>query len=95
MTAFSVGNSYELVKRAVEFRDPERVPIQFFSPRHSDIAFALIPDRRGWHGMGMCGEDEWGCTWTTVDRSMGRVTKHPLSRWEDLRRLLLAALHRL
>ncbi len=84
MGALSTDNSYDLVKQALEFRDPERVPVQFFSPRHSDIALALIPDRRGWHGMGMSGEDEWGCGWTSVDRTMGRVTKHPLSRWEEL-----------
>ena len=84
MTVLSAGNSHDLVKRTLEFRGPERVPIHFFPPRHSDIALALLPDSRGWHGMGMCGEDEWGCTWTTVDRTMGRVTEHPLSRWEEL-----------
>jgi uroporphyrinogen decarboxylase len=84
MAALSTDNSHDLVKRALEFRRPERVPVHFFAPRHSDIALALIPDRRGWHGMGMSGEDEWGCTWTTVDRTMGRVTQHPLSRWDQL-----------
>jgi hypothetical protein len=38
MGALSTDNSYDLVKQALEFRDPERVPVQFFSPRHSDIA---------------------------------------------------------
>ncbi len=84
MTVLPTGNSCELVKHALEFRGPERVPIHFFPPRHSDIAFALIPDRRGWHGMGMSGEDEWGCGWTSLNRTMGRVTQHPLSRWEQL-----------
>jgi len=84
MTALSTGNSCDLVKRALEFGGPERVPVHFFPPRHSDIAFAYIPDSRGWHSLGMCGEDEWGCGWTTVNRTMGRVTKHPLSRWEEL-----------
>ena len=78
--------SYEVVRRAIEFDHPERLPVRFdLLPDVTDIR--MIP----WNQIGT-GErehsrtvDEWGCTWERIGTSnMGQVKEHPLADWAAL-----------
>jgi uroporphyrinogen decarboxylase len=69
--------------RAVEFRWPERLPLQFPSMDLDDTHAV------GWNQIGTgdhtCREtrDEWGCLWVRSEtRNMGQVKGHPLEDWE-------------
>ena len=74
--------SYEVVKRAIHFQCPDRLPLQFASLNLDDVAFV---------GMRQIGTgdhtqretvDEWGCTWARTEMSnMGQVKGHPLEDW--------------
>jgi uroporphyrinogen decarboxylase len=80
-------SSYEVVRRAIEFQKPDRLPVQFEELGISDVF--KVP----WNQIGV-GDmrlkettDEWGCGWTRTDiKNMGQVTKHPLSDWKALDR---------
>lgn len=84
-------NSYEIVKRAIEFNSPERVPI---------VSFKMDPDSDnclidyGTSGSGAklweplrIVKDEWGCVWerTTEQDNMGQVKEHPLKDWKAMK----------
>ena len=75
-------NSFEIVKRAIEFNYPERLPCEFsvmgFSDTHSV----------NWNQIGVGDKskketyDEWGCLWTRTEQAnMGQVKGHPLPDW--------------
>ena len=80
--------SREIVRRAIEFDYPPRLP--FF--QHE---IAALPDdvcdiwemdraQRGWF-FDNPAEDDWGCGWQrTEQRNMGQVTRHPLADWSAL-----------
>ncbi len=79
-------DSVELVKRAIEFKKPERVPIDFLPPRDSDfryifsaISAPLFGEKTG------VEKDEWGCTWKSVDATMGAFVGFPLEKWENIK----------
>jgi len=77
-------NSQNLVVRAIDFDGPARVPMFFPSLDEVDmIHIQLFPDLEGWD-LGRGGKDEWGCIWSTVDKTMGRPEVHPLSSWKKL-----------
>ena len=79
-------NGRELVRRAVLFEGPERVPRDLPEPWGSDFFHIGIgPDPR-WRPR-VEGEDEWGCIWKKVsvdDRTMGQVKFHPLDDYSKL-----------
>jgi hypothetical protein len=75
----------ERVKRAIEFKTPDRLPMEFGAYGISDTAGF------GWNqtGTGDRGKretlDEWGCTWTRSEvENMGLVTGNPLDDWDKL-----------
>lgn len=79
-------NSYETVKRAIEFNSPERLPCDFSSLGFSDIRYI------DWNMIGTGDHakketyDGWGCLWVRADATtMGQVKGHPLSDWNLLK----------
>ncbi len=78
--------SYEVVKRALHFEKPDRLPLKFSVFGHSDFADA------GWNQIGTGDRtkrntlDEWGCTWSRSEvNNMGLVTGNPLNDWANLK----------
>lgn len=80
--------SYEVVRRAIEFQRPERIPIMFDSLGMDDTRWVGVDVGKGWTPIAL-GADEWGCVWTTPPEgsgitNMGQVTGHPLRSLDDL-----------
>jgi hypothetical protein len=80
--------SREIVKRAIEFRTPSRLP--FFQHEvpsvPDDVCDCWEMDRakRGWF-FDHVAEDDWGCGWAVTDeKNMGQVVHHPLEDWTKL-----------
>jgi uroporphyrinogen decarboxylase len=78
--------SKELVKRAVTFQDPERIPVVFpYDFDVSDVVGVEVvdnfmgPDRK---------RSEWGFVWEHFDNdlTMGQVKAPPIREWADLDR---------
>ena len=75
-------SSYEVVRRAIEFEHPERLPLRFEALGLTDVHD--VP----WNQIGTGDKtkrqttDEWGCLWvrSNVD-NMGQVKGHPLADW--------------
>ena len=81
--------SREIVRRAIEFRYPPRLP--FFQHQVADVpddvcdCWEMDRSRRGWF-FDHAAEDDWGCDWeVTETKNMGQVTGHPLAEWDALR----------
>ncbi|HOD50438.1 MAG TPA: uroporphyrinogen decarboxylase family protein [Candidatus Hydrogenedentes bacterium] len=75
-------SSYEVVRRAIEFDQPDRLPVRFDWLGITDVR--SVP----WNqiGTGNIAEkhsvDEWGCGWERSDMpNMGQVKGHPLADW--------------
>jgi hypothetical protein len=77
-------SSYEVVRRAIEFEGPERLPVRF--------AALGVDDTHSIGGFFGTGDpalpesvDEWGCVWTRTEvANMGQVKGHPLAEWDAL-----------
>jgi hypothetical protein len=84
--------SHEVVCRAIEFRRPERLPVQFEALGMNDFHHVK------WNQIGVGDKkfatsiDEWGCVWQRSEvANMGQVKGHPLAernsvdsfRWPD------------
>ncbi len=74
--------SYEIVRRAIEFGRPERLPIRFGELGVDDTYWVNVTAARGWQPR-QAGEDEWGCFWQKPPEgsgisNMGQPTGHPL-----------------
>lgn len=85
-------SSYEIVRRAIEFDEPERVPYNFDSNRTPEID-EKYGDDLIWVFVGPApdfepsnpGENELGIISQTLDdRVMGISKSHPLDEWEKL-----------
>jgi len=77
--------SFEVIRRAVEFDTPDRLPLMFDSLNLSDVQDV------NWNQIGTGDHskretlDEWGCTWVRTEaRNMGQVKGHPLEDWRAL-----------
>jgi hypothetical protein len=85
-------SSYEVVRRAVEFEKPARLPVKFEALGVNDFHNVK------WNQIGVGDKtlstsvDEWGCTWMrSAVANMGQVKGHPLAdrnalasfRWPD------------
>jgi hypothetical protein len=77
--------SYEVVRRAVEFQVPDRLPLRM------DIFGCNDVHTVGWNQIGVGDKslyetvDEWGCTWVRSEmKNMGQVKGHPLESWKAL-----------
>jgi len=83
--------SREIVRRAIEFRSPPRLPFW----QHWNHKMPGFPDdvhniwemdraKAGWF-FDTPGMDDWGCGWsTTEEKNMGQVTDCPLADWAAL-----------
>ncbi|UCF98343.1 MAG: hypothetical protein JSV89_02125 [Spirochaetaceae bacterium] len=84
---------YEVVRKAIEFDAPERLPVRFDELGISDIHFLGWNQFRPYESSySETADDEWGCVWTrTSVKNMGQVKGHPLAeigaidhyRWPD------------
>ena len=86
-----VMESREIVRRAIEFERPERLPFW----QHWNHKMPGFPDdvhniwemdraEAGWF-FDRPGVDDWGCGWSTTElRNIGQVTAHPLADWSNL-----------
>ncbi|MCL1794464.1 MAG: hypothetical protein FWG34_11415 [Oscillospiraceae bacterium] len=76
--------SKEVVKNAVEFNTPDRMPTTWRRTGGGDV---------GWLSWNQTGTgdnrlkntfDEWGCGWERTDvPNMGQITYHPLENWDN------------
>jgi uroporphyrinogen decarboxylase len=80
-------SSYEVVRRAIEFERPDRLPVRFETLGLSDVHAV------GWNQIGTGDRekhetvDEWGCVWRRTEaENMGQVKGHPLADWRALDR---------
>ncbi len=75
--------SYEIVRRAIEFDRPERLPIQMGALGIDDTCGMGIGPAEGWQPIAP-GADEWGCVWERPPvgsgiTNMGQPKGHPLT----------------
>jgi hypothetical protein len=75
----------EVVKAAIDFTKPDRLPVMFDCYGNSDRRYL------GWNQQGTGDHrrkityDEWGCGWQRTDvKNMGQITVHPINEWRDL-----------
>lgn len=77
--------SKEIIKAAIYFKTPSRLPVMFDAYGISDV------HNVNWNQIGTGDStkkhtiDEWGCGWERSDvQNMGLVTGHPLAHWSNL-----------
>jgi uroporphyrinogen decarboxylase len=78
--------SKELVKRAVTFKDPERIPVVYpYDFEASDVVGVEVVDN--FQGLDK-RHSEWGFTWEHFDNdlTMGQVKEPLIKEWPDLDR---------
>lgn len=72
----------EIVRRTIEFENPERLAMDFKPPHTRDFAYAGMAasvDKRPRSGI-----DEWGAVWENIGVcNLGEVKKFPLEDWKD------------
>jgi len=77
----------EIVYRAIEHRNPPRLPINYCNRDFEDSdaigvgygpARDFIPREPG--------DTEWGFVWSVLDKTMGQPKTHPLADWEAIGR---------
>lgn len=81
-------NSYEVVKAAINFECPDRLPIEASSQGFSDTVdiYANKISRLGCAPGQTQSYDAWGCLWVRTDKEpTGQIKGHPLEEdWEAL-----------
>jgi len=86
-----VMSSYEVVRRAIEFERPDRLPLRFealgLNDTHDVRWNQIVP----WDAADKTrpaprqNTDEWGCIWVRTEMdNMGQVKGHPLADWGAL-----------
>ena len=76
----------EVVRRAVRFEGPDRLPRSLPEDYGSDFAWVGMSPSPDWRPGS--GRDEWGALWTNIGIShMGEVKEFPLRSWRDLDKL--------
>lgn len=82
--------SEEIVRRAIEFCTPPRLP--FYQSDLPDVPSDVWEIREmdrakaGWF-FDAPGWDDWGCRWTVSEvKNMGQVVEHPLADWASFQR---------
>lgn len=81
------SSSREIVRRAIEFEDPPRIPYYFlFHPSASDIVIVAPreaspegPREARGAAIGRTYVDRWGVKYETTGRAFGRAIEHPLA----------------
>jgi hypothetical protein len=81
-----MSTSRELVKKALQFHSPERLPYDFPEQFGTDFYWAGMepsPDARPRSGI-----DEWGAIWENIgEMNLGQVKEFPLKDWSDFNQL--------
>ena len=82
--------SREIVRRAIEFQDPPRLPFWqhevAWAPDDVCDIWEMDRARAGWF-FDNAVTDDWQCRWTTTaTKNMGQVVGHPLADWSALDR---------
>jgi uroporphyrinogen decarboxylase len=79
-------SSYEVVRRAIEFEYPERVPLIFDKFGKDDTKFTAPNQIYPWENQDTPENlDEWGCLWVRSEMdNMGYCLGHPLAEWSSL-----------
>lgn len=80
-------SSYEIIKRAVHFQRPERLPVQMASLGVADYVYLWQPmGKSHTSGAGQAftpvapKADAWGCVWEQTEmKNMGQVVGHPFA----------------
>ena len=78
--------SYEIVRRAIEFDYPPRIPVRFSVLGIDDTYGIGLQAGAGWVPS-QENEDEWGCVWHKPpwpQCNMGQPKGHPLADWSRL-----------
>ncbi len=77
--------SWEIVRKAVHFDNPERLPLCFDSLGLNDRR-GIGPDFKSQRTLGDgTGIDHFGCVWVKTEaKNMGQVKRHPLADWRAL-----------
>ena len=79
-------SSFEVVRRAIEFARPERLPLSFEALGLSDLHIVNWNQAGTGRPRGRETLDEWGCLWKRTEvANMGQVKGHPLADWSALR----------
>ena len=80
--------SYEIVRRAVEFERPERIPIRLGTLGFDDTYWVHFEAPEG-RPAPPPDVDEWGCRWERPDpatvKNMGQVKGHPLQNLDAMK----------
>ena len=84
--------SWEVMRKAIHFENPERLPLIFGKPgdrQHGD-RWRIGPEFQSqWSRNNRTGVDHFGCEWTKADiknvNDMGQVKVHPLADWHELK----------
>ena len=75
--------SKEIVKRAIHFKCPPRLPVQMDALGVCDTVFLPVKPAASFVPAAE-GEDEWSCVWTKTEiENMGQVTEYPLEDMSD------------
>ena len=88
----TVMTSREIVKRAIRFENPERLPYRFEDKHGCDFCFINMvpsPDDRLSNGI-----DEWGAVWENIgEHRLGEVKEYPLNSWNDFDAIKIPDIH--
>lgn len=77
--------SYEVVRRAIEFSGPDRLPLRFDALGIADVHTVKYTKIGAGDRNLRQTTDEWGCLWERTEVSnMGQVKGHPLADWNAL-----------
>ena len=77
---------YEIIKRAIEFKNPPRIGIRFDEIGVNDT-YLVACGFGASYAPSNPDEDEWGCVHEKTDLpNMGQVKRHPIKTPDDLRR---------
>lgn len=77
-------NSKEIVKKAVEMKNPPRVPLLFFNKdiEKSDFFLTGYGAAKNFPYIGT-NKSEWGFEWEKLDDTMGQPKNPPIKTWDD------------
>jgi len=83
-----MSTSRDIVRKAIIFQSPERLPYDFPDKFGSDFYWSGLkpsPDDRPRSGV-----DEWGAVWENIgEMNLGQVKEFPLKNWKDFDHLTI------
>lgn len=89
----TIEHGREIVKKAINFKTPSRLPVRFSDANAVDFLDIRILDDRGLNLLvekykNQFTKDEWGCIWKTEDSvaqgSMGEVNNRVINNWNEI-----------